>query len=194
MTHNPPIHYPVPDAFADLPHLTKDIYPLSRDQFVTALYNSCSDLSNITAEPNGVDHHDPISILNLKVQLMNGYKKELTTVLNTDCMTNKVMITDCNNGFIATDIKNGIFDPVMIKLKTKNGDNIGVIDKAKHNFIQGDPMQRILDILKNYTHTKKLGDTLQNDPATKKGKNKIRQQQEEQQQQILSTSPPSAIY
>lgn len=127
---------------------------------------------------------------------MNGCKKELTNILNTDCPDKSKIILDCDNGFIATDMKNGIFDPVMVTIKTKNGDNTGVIDKGQHNFIQGDPIQKMLDIIKNDPKTKDLGDILQNDPATKKGKKEIQHNQDElqQQQQILPTPPPSSFY
>jgi len=195
MTHNPPIHYPVPDTFADLPYLTKDIYPTSRNDFVTALHNSCSDLSSITAETNGVDEHDPISTLNLKVQLMNGCKKELTNILNTECPDKTKIIFDCDNGSLATDVNNGIYDPVMVILKTKNGDNTGVINKAIYNnFVLGDPVQKLLDMIKNDTKTKKLGDTLQNLPSTKKAKKDIQKTQEQQVQQVLPTPPASSFY
>ncbi|MGN6624118.1 MAG: hypothetical protein ACTHKK_08255 [Candidatus Nitrosocosmicus sp.] len=194
MTHNPPIHYPVPPAFADLPYITKDVNIVSENELVTALHQSCNDLSGITAETNGVDHHDPISTLNLKVQLMNGCKKELTNILNIDCPDKNKIILDCDNGSLATDINNGIYDPVMVTLKTKNGDNTGVINKARYNFISGDPIQKLLDILKNNTNTKKLGEILQNDPLTKKGKKKIQEEEEEQKPQILPTPPPQSFY
>src|SRR3954452_20444431 len=86
MTHNPPIHYPVPTVFEDLPYITKDSDFLTRDQFVNALYQSCSAVATADVETNSQDgtHHDPMSTINLKVQLMNGCKMELSDVINTD--------------------------------------------------------------------------------------------------------------
>jgi hypothetical protein len=70
----------------------------------------CITVSNITAAAVT----DPNTTIDLKIQFMNECKKELTNVLNTNCLgVNSVFITDCDNGHNATDLKNGVFDPVV---------------------------------------------------------------------------------
>ena len=70
---------------------------------------------------------------------MNECKKELTSFLNTDFVTSNATQLICRNGFMAKDVKTGVFDPIV---KTDGGQTF-VTNKHLEDFIQSDTYKQI---------------------------------------------------